>query len=247
MLAAAASLVSFVALLGRLKTVYYFRSFGISAAEFDWTWSSALFESWYVAQNLVYFTAIVWCVVQTRRFSLALLALFYALIPLSTHYAFLAYDRAWVRFWVDHQHTWLKWIPLALLATVVFRQLRGARLDFRWRHGWAGLALLAVVAGSWGLSAAKHLGSYDAERVLRGDQGLLPAVELTWKEQPPQPPGPATLFLLHETAETVIVVEFSAGPRWERRIPRVRLIPRSELRQLVISPPGGVQPGGQYL
>jgi len=246
--AAVASLISFATLVGWLKTVYFLKPFGISPAALSGVWITAPLESWYVVQNLVYFTAIVWLVVQTRRLALALVALAYALIPLATHYAFLLYDRALVRAWVDHQHTWLKLIPLLLLAGVVVGRIRGHRLDCRWRHGRAGLVLLGLVSASWGLSAAKHFGSYDAERILHRPDELLARVELAWKGPPPAGwMDTTTLFLLHEDAETVVVVEFAAAKAWQRRSPRVRSIARGELRQLVISPPGGVQPGGPYL
>ena len=241
-----ASLLSFAALLGWLKTVYFLRPFGISPATLDLGWGAAALESWYVIQNLIYFTWIIWLVVQTRRFALALVALVYSLIPLATHYAFLLYDRAWVRWWVDHQHAWLKLVPLALLAGVVLGRIRGNRLEPRWRHGPVGLVLLGIVAGSWGLSAAKHFGSYDAERILHRPQELLPRVELAWRGSPPQGWDAAEpLFLFSEDGQIVVVVEFR-GRGWERRTPRVRQILRSDLRQVVVSPQSEVQPGGQY-
>lgn len=247
-LAAVASFASFAALVGWLKMVYFFRPFGVSPAALDPGWVGTSFESWYVVQNLVYFTWIVWLVVQTRRFTLALVAVVYSLIPLVTHYAFLHYDRAWVRWWVDHQHTWLKLVPLLLLAVVVASWVRGRPLDWRWRHGAAGLVLLGIVAGSWGLSAAKHFGSYDAERILHRPEELLPRVELSWKASPPAGwEAGRRLFLLHEDGQTVVVVEFTTGTGWERRAPRVHAIPRAELRHLVVSPRTAVQPGGQYL
>ena len=247
-LGAVASCLLFTALVGWLKTVYFLRPFGISPAALDLPWVSSVLGSWYVVQNLVYFTWIVWLVVQTRRFALAVVAVAYSLIPLATHYAFLLYDRAWVRWYVDHQHTWLKLVPLVLLAGVVAGRIRGSRLDWRWRHGAAGLVLFAIVAGSWGLSAAKHFGSYDAERILHRPQQTLPRVELTWKGVPPTSwEAGGVLFLLHEDGQNVVVVEFIAGAGWERRTPRVHTVRRDELRHLVVSPRTSVQPGGQYL
>jgi hypothetical protein len=247
-LAAAASLASYVVLVGWLKTVYFLRPFGLSPAALGPGWVALPLESWYVVQNLVYFTCMVWLVVQTRRFTLALVAGVYALIPLVTHYAFLHYDRAWVRWWVDHQHTWLKLVPLLLLAVGVAGWMRGRPLEWRWRHGVAGLALLGIVAGSWGLSAAKHFGSYDAERILHRPEELLPRVELSWKGSPPA--GWETdrrLFLLHGDSQKVVVVEFIIGTGWERRTPRVTTIDLGELRHVVLLPRIAVQPGGQYL
>jgi len=247
-LAAVASLASYVALVGWLKTVYFLRPFGLSPAALGPGWPESLFESWYVVQNLVYFTWIVWLVVQTRRFTLALVAVVYALIPLATHYAFLHYDRAWVRWWVDHQHTWLKLVPLLLLAVMVAGWIRGRPLEWRWRHGAAGLVVLGIVAGSWGLSAAKHFGSYDAERILHRPEELLPRVELSWKGLPPAGwEAGRHLFLLHGDSQTVVVVEFTTGTGWERRTPRVHTIGRGELRHVIVSPRTTVQPGGQYL
>ncbi|MCH7779629.1 MAG: hypothetical protein IH848_02180 [Acidobacteria bacterium] len=247
-LAAVASLASYAALIGWLKTVYFLRPFGLSPAALDSGWVESAFQSWYVVQNLVYFTWIVWLVVQTRRFTFALVAVVYSLIPLATHYAFLHYDRVWVRWWVDHQHTWLKLVPLLLLALVVVGRIRGGGLQWRWRHGAAGLVLLGMVTGSWGLSAAKHFGSYDAERILHRPDELLPRVELTWKESPPARwEAGGDLFLLHEDRLTLVVVEFTAGTGWERRMPRVHTIGRGELRHVVVSPRTAVQPGGQYL
>jgi len=244
---AAASFVAFAALVGWLKTVYFFRPFGVSPAALEFGWVSASLASWYVVQNTVYFGAVVWLVVQTRRFALAMVALVYALIPLASHYGFLFYDHAGVRFWVDHQHTWLKLVPVVLLAGLVLGRLRGSRPDWRWRHGRRGRVLFAIVIGSWGLSAAKHFGSYDAERILHLPEELLPRVELSWKGPPPGDWSEAPLYLLHEDTNRVVVVEFRAGERWKRRTPRVRSIPHPELRQVVVSPPGGVQPGGQFL
>ncbi len=246
-LASAASLISFAALVGWLKTVYFLRPFGVAPAALDRAWVPMSFESWYVVQNLVYFTCIVWLVVQTRRFALAIVALLYALIPLATHYAFLLYDRAWIRVWVDHQHTWLKLVPLILLAGVVFGHIRGNRLDWRWQHGRSGLVLLAVVVGSWGLSTAKHFGSYDAERILHRPEEVLPRVELSWKASPADVwEAGEPLFLLHEDREIVIVLEFTAGTGWQRRTPRTHTIARGELRHIAVTPRSAVQPGGQY-
>ncbi len=84
-LAAVASLASYVALVGWLKTVYFLRPFGLSPAALGPGWVESAFQSWYVVQNLVYFTWIIWLVVQTRRFTFALVAVVYSLIPLATH------------------------------------------------------------------------------------------------------------------------------------------------------------------
>jgi hypothetical protein len=137
---------------------------------------------------------------------------------------------------------------LALLAGVLFGRIRGSRLDLRWRHGPAGLVLLGIVAGSWGLSAAKHFGSYDAERILHRPQELLPRVELTWKGVPPASwEAGGVFFLLHEDEQNVVVVEFISGAGWERHTPRVHTVSRGELRHIVVSPRSSIQPGGQYL
>ena len=246
--AGGASLISFAALLGWIKTVYFLKPFGLSTAALDQSWASAALASWYVVQNVVYFAAILWLALQTRRVWLSLVALVYALIPLTTHYAFLGYERAWIRGWVDHQHTWLKLIPTLLLVGVVVNRVRGRTVDWRWRHGAAGLALAGLVVGSWGLSAAKHFGSYDAERILHRPEELLPRVELSWKDPPPDSwDAGKPVFLLHEDSRVVVAVEFRSGTGWARRTPRIHTISRSELRQVVVAPRVTVQPGGQYL
>ncbi len=106
--------------------------------------------------------------------------------------------------------------------------------------------MLAVVAASWGVSAAKHFGSYDAERVLHRPEELLARVEVAWSSPPPAGWTDAPLFLLHADERNVIVVAF-AGSGWERRRPGVRSIRRDELREFVVTPASEVQPGGQYL
>lgn len=243
MFAGSAIFVGFAVLLGWLKTLYFLKPFGLSPAA---TGFEYLLESWYVLQNLAYFAAILWLVIQTRRLVLAVVALVYAMIPLATHYLFLLYDRGWARIWIDHQHTWLKGIPAVLLAGLIIARVRGVRVDRCWRHGRAGWALLALVVGSWGVSAAKHFGSYDAERILHRPDELLPRVALAWKGSPPAGWGPGPRHLLLERPGTVVVVELAEGPRWRRRTPLTRSIPRSEIRQLEVSPPRGVQPGGQW-
>ena len=235
--------VPYAALLGWLKTLYFLKPFGVSPALTLTGPGAALFESWYVVQNLVYFALIVWLVVQTRRFVLAIVAALYALVPLATHYAFLLYPNSVVRWCVDHQHAWLKLVPLVLLSAVVLAAARGRRVDPRWRHGATGWVLFGIVVGSWGLSAAKHLGSYDAERVLHRPVELLPGVELAWKGTPRNVEAGRLLF---SDARTVVVAVFPEVPPWNRGLPVVHMIPRDELALVSVSPATNVQPGGQY-
>ena len=241
------SFVAYAALVGWLKTLYFLRSFGLSPAIVNTGRTDVLFESWYVLQNLAYFMLIVWIAVQTRRRLFVVAAAVYAVIPIATHYSFLLYDRRLVRVLIDHQHTWLKLAPIVLLATAGIGVLRGRRIDWRWRFGAPGLVLMGLLAGSWGISAAKHFGSYDAERVLHRPSELLPRVGLTWRVSAPPDWVPGErCFLLHADTGVVVVLEFDDGSPWARHRPTVHTIRRADLRHLVVSPDSTIQPGDQY-
>lgn len=239
--------LAYAALLGWLKTLYYLEPFSLSPASTLEGWPGALFESWYVVQNVVYFALIVWLVVQTRCLCLALVAGAYALLPLATHYAFLGYSNRAIRWWVDHQHTWLKLVPFVLIAIVLVAAIRRRGIDPRWRHGAAGGVLFGIVVGSWGLSAAKHFGSYDAERVLHRPRELLARIELTWKDPSADVvAGGDDLLLLFSGPRSIVVAAFRQAPAWTRGRPVVHTISLDALERVAVFPATAVQPGGQY-
>ena len=246
-LVAVAAFAAYAALVGWLKTLYFLRPFGLSPSVIQSGRSDVLFESWYVLQNLTYFALIVWLALQTRRRFFVAVAVAYALIPTATHYAFLLYEHRLVRVVVDHQHSWLKIVPFALLAITVFHGLRGRRIDWRWRYGTSGLVLMVLLVGSWGISAAKHFGSYDAERILHRPTERLPRVSLTWRDPPPPDwVDGEPLFLLHLDPARVVAVEFDQTPPWLRHRPVVHTMDRTDLRHFAVLSQTAVQPGGQY-
>jgi hypothetical protein len=234
--AAMAAAVALCAFLGRLKLLYYYKSFGVDLGLLAPGTGELLFESWFVVQNLLFVLLFWWVALKSRALWVGILAVLHALIPIAAHYAFLAHETAWARFLIDYRHTLMKLLPFAALGLVWLLQsdrreaLRSARPPLP----AAGMALFALVALAWSISTAKHCGSFDANLVLREPASQLPRVTL------PECDG----FLLRADEERLLLWEpegFDGGEI------RTRIVPRSEIDEVELVRPHQVQPGNRYL
>ena len=101
---------AYLYLVGFLKGWYYARAFGLSPEALGATPASTLLESWYVAQNLIYLTLVALCCWKLRSFVWTLLAILYALIPLTSHYLIDTTVPA-LQLFIRHAHTMMKFLP----------------------------------------------------------------------------------------------------------------------------------------
>ena len=160
--------------LGWLKSLYYFKAFGIGTGLVDLSWRDLMLESWFVLQNVLFFVVLWWVVLKTRLVWAGFVGLLHALIPIAAHYAFALPGWPAADWLIDYRHTLLKLIPFAVLAVVwwAHRERRPALRELSWPHGSAALALFAVVTLAWAVSTAKHAGSFDPARAMRPPEKL---------------------------------------------------------------------------
>ena len=166
--------------LGWLKTLYYFDAFGIGLSSLELSLLDYLFESWFVLQNVLFFILLFWFIVKTVRWWAIVLGVVYFFLPIASHYAFLADGQPLAEWLIDYRHTLLKFVPFGVYAAAwLFDRRSFQRLkSLSWPHGNAALGLFVVVILAWSVSAAKHFGSFDANRVLRSPEQYLSRVKL---------------------------------------------------------------------
>ena len=215
-------------LVGRLKALYFAKSLGVPLESFAPTAVDLLFESWYVLQNAAYFALVVWLAWRLRTIVWILVAALYGLIPLAAHYTLAEYP-----------HTLMKFAPPLLILIAWWRHPQ-ERAHW-WRSdstgGRAGAALCLLLVASWGISAAKHFGSYDARRILADPDRWLQPISLEWRESPSD--SLSGSFLLGAGEGRLLLLD--PGPP-----PRVVRPDAGKIRSWSVEAPRERQPGRQY-
>ena len=100
-----------------------------------------------------------------------------------------------------------------------------------------GVALCLLLVASWGISAAKHFGSYDARRLLADPARWLQPISLDWRETPTD--SLAGCYLLGVGEGQLLLL--APGP--PRRVVRPDA---SQVRSWSVEAPRERQPGRQY-
>ena len=242
-LAAAAGL-AFAGLLGWLKILYYLRTFGIDPALAPSTPGECLRESWFVVQNLGFLLLMGWVALRSRRVAWIVVLVLYALIPLASHYAFGSPDLYSARLLIAYRHTLLKLVPfVALTVALLVDPNRRVALS-RWPTGLrTPAAVLIVLAGaSWGISAAKHFGSFDANLAISDPDRFMPRMRLE-RAAPFAAAGAGDeLFLVTASRDSLFLLAPAAGDEV-----RVLVVPRTDAQRLESAVKHRVQPGSQFL
>ena len=235
--------------LGWLRSLYYFKAFGVGLGLLDLSWRDLMLESWLVLQNVLFFVVLWWIVLRARLVWAGLVALLHALIPIASHYAF-ALDGWRAAGWlIDYRHTLLKLIPFTVLAAVwwLHRDRRVALRDLSWPHGRAALALFGVVTLAWAVSTAKHSGSFDANLALRSPDVHLSRVELGPAGVAAPVHGDGNLYLLYADRQVLVVWDRSGFVFGSSRELRVLTLRRRDVEWFEARTIFRVQPGDMYL
>ena len=247
-LAALPALAGFAYVLGRLKLSYYFGTFGVDLPPSIAT-GDLLYESWFVLQNTLFVMLLWWIALKTREVWVSCVAVFHALLPIVAHYAFLSHERALAAWLIDYRHTLLKLLLFVVLILVwLFHPARRAELRrLTPPLPPAGMALFAIVLFAWGISAAKHFGSYDANlAMLRPDDHLM-QVTLYGQDGNEIGDPAATLYLIHAGPEWVIVWDPGEFRYGISRVVRILSVPAKGVKRWEGRRGFGVQPGGRFL
>jgi hypothetical protein len=237
--------------LGRLKSLYYYQTFGVDIGSLDLDFWDHVFESWFTAQNLLFLVLLWWIALKTRSIWIACIAAVYALIPMASHYAFVFHDSAAAAFLIGYRHTLLKLIPFAVLIVVwaFFPRHRGVLKDLSLPIPPVGLVLFTVIALAWAISAAKHFGSFDANLVTRDPAAHLVRVRLGSGFGPTRPPA-EELYVLHASRESVILWDHTGFNGTDSgSVPSIRtlVVPRSAVEWIEGRKTFRVQPGNRFL
>jgi hypothetical protein len=254
------ALVAFAAVLGWLKSLYYYRAFGLGLGLLDLSFADHLLESWFVVQNLLFFVLMWWIVIRTRRLWVAIVAILHGVLPIASHYAFAFHDHPLGQALIHYRHTLLKLLPFGVLGIVwlAYPRFRQPLARLSWPYGGAALALFGIVIVSWGVSAAKHFGSYDANLALLSPSAQLARVEIRQRVRNETtdvstdvttdlPTDGRLLYLVHADRNRLIVWDpsgFEYG-----RTPEVRtIVVRSDgVEWLEVRAGFQIQPGRMFL
>ena len=245
-LVAAAAAVALFWLLGRLKLLYFLAAFGVSLGTVEPTLRDQLFESWFVAQNLAFAGLLWWIALKTRSAWVAAVAVLHGLIPIASHYAFMLTESAAAEWLIRYRHTLLKFVPFVVLAVVWATRPaeRRALRDLTLPLPGAGRALAVVLLVSWGISMAKHSGSFDAQQAMRRPTLHLARVQFSSSSE--MPAVSDRLFQLYAGPRTLVL--WDAGGFVYGRSTEVRtlVVPRSSVVWIDARSTFQLQPGGQY-
>lgn len=237
--------------LGRLKLLYYYRTFGVDPGGLELTFQDYLFESWFTAQNVLFFLVLWWVVAKTRSLWLASVGIAYSLIPIASHYAF-EFGQGWPSsLLIDYRHTLLKLVPFAVLAGVwLFRpSQRPALRELTWRLPRAGRVLFALVTLAWAISSAKHFGSFDANRAIRDPERFLVRVQLGPGVDPSirETSARDDLYLLHSNRLQLVLWDRTGFRYGTSSQIRTLVVPRSAVDWVESRKRFEIQPGSQFL
>jgi hypothetical protein len=243
----AAAVVALLWTLGRLKLLYYFAAFGVGLDAVEPTLLDQLFESWFVMQNLAFAGLLWWIALKTRSIWVVAVAVVHALIPITSHYAFAVHEWVAAGFLIDYRHTLLKFVPFIVLAIVWFGRPsdRGGLRQLTPPMSPGGLVLAAIVLVSWGVSMAKHSGSFDAQQVMRRPGLHLSNVELSPSSELPTTSG--ELFLLHTSPSSVLLWDAGGFEFGRSTEVRTLIVPRSSVVWIAVRRVFQLQLGGQLL
>ena len=238
-----------LALLGRLKLLYFYSTFGVELGSLDLSVRDQMFESWFVAQNLLFTLLLWWIALKTRASWVICVAVIHALLPIATHYAFIYHEAPLAAFLIDYRHTLLKLVPFVVLLLVWVFQPRQREVlsSLRSPLPLAGNVLLAIVLCSWGVSAAKHFGSFDANLVLRDPATHLSRVRLVTADRVPGLEPPAEAYLLHVNHESLVLWDPTGFDYGRSRDLRTFVVPRRSVEWVEATKSFSVQPGNRFL
>jgi hypothetical protein len=185
---ALALLTAWAYLIGWLKTYSYFQTFGIGLSSLDIAVQTYLFESWYVVENVFFFSLFLWIVVVAKRKWVWPIAALYMLIPYLGQWSYSHINWGVASWLIGHESTVLKFVPfaLALVVIVIHPDARTRFRELSWPRTRLFSGLFAVVVFAWSVSAAKHLGASDGNSVLLDPPGHLSHVKLHISESAPQ-------------------------------------------------------------
>ena len=230
--------------LGRLKSVYYYGTFGLDPQELGLDFQDYLFESWFPAQNVLFLILLWWIALKTRSRWVALVAVAHALIPIAAHYAFLDHDAAAAAFLIRYRHTLLKLVPFAVLVAVwtLMPYRRTALRSLAPPVPPAGLALFAIVALAWSISTAKHSGGFDGNLVLSEPEAHLPRARLGVSG----PHGSTEFHVLRAGPDSVALWDPSGFVYGRTDEVRTLVVPRSTVEWIGRRRAAQVQPGNRF-
>jgi hypothetical protein len=159
--------------LGWIRSFYYFGAFGVGLESTELSVQDYLFASWYTVENVLFFVLLLWVAVIAQRKWVYAIAAVYLPIPyvIDLSYSYLS-SPIWgglVRWFVNVPHSVLKFLPFVLLFVVfgVGKNTRERFKEYSWPHGNFAFVVLSIVVVAWSVSAAKHFGTSDANRILR--------------------------------------------------------------------------------
>jgi hypothetical protein len=166
--------------LGWIKSLYYYSAVGIGLEQLELAPQDYLFASWYTVENTMFFLLLLWIAALSGKLWPWIFVLVYLPIPWFTDWSYQHLSNPICRYFVENPHSILKFFPFALLLLIAAIDKHSIPLlrASTWNQGNFGLALLLVVAVAWSISAAKHIGTSDAKRVLHNPKAYLMHVNL---------------------------------------------------------------------
>jgi hypothetical protein len=235
-----------------LKTVYYFKAFGIGVGVLDLSGGDYLLESWFVVQNVLFFVLLWWIALRTRLRWVGAVGACYSLIPIASHYAFAFHDSPLASFLIQYRHTLLKLIPFGVLVVVwsLHPQRREPLKTLRWTRGPGAAALCALITLAWAVSTSKHCGSFDANLALSRTADHLAKVRIrssVGTDAERFPGDDAELYLLYAGETTLVVWDRSNFRYGSSTEIRTWILDRSSVDWIEVTAAFDVQPGRQFL
>lgn len=236
--------------LGFLKSLYYFHAFGVDALV-TLSPQGYLFESWFVVENLVFFVVLAWWLAVAPRQPLILwaVAVLYVLVPILSQYAF-GVDWPVAQWLIHYRHTLLKFVPLGLVLVGSWWAARRKDSvsikrwkDVVWPHGPLGMVLFWVVCAAWGISAAKHFGSFDASRALQNPSSHLARGTAYRKDNVVVGPG----YVVAMTDEALLL--WIPPPQWSfasGAAITVTGVPTKDIAEIRLEKPVEIQIGSMF-
>jgi len=239
--------------LGWLKTYYYFDSFGIPLSSLEFSVTDYLFESWFVLENVVFFSLLCWFVIKLPLWWPITIGIIYFFLPVASHYAFLWPENIVAHFLITYRHTILKFLPFALyLAVFIFDRKSFQHFkELSWPYSTAGLVLFIVIIAAWSVSTAKHFGGFDANRAQMTPDNFLPHVTIHFVpgvSNPDEITKAEELYLIHVTPNRYFIwnhKDFIFGG--EKASVNVIVIPKEKVDRIETRKAFHVQPGSLFL
>jgi len=235
-----------------LKTVYYFKAFGIGVGILDLSGADYLLESWFVVQNVLFFVLLWWVALRTRLRWVAAVGACYSLIPIASHYAFAFHDSPAALFLIQYRHTLLKLVPFIVLVAVwwLHPNRRKPLYEVRSIRSPAAVALCALITLAWAISTSKHFGSFDANLALSRTADHLAKVRIrssVGADAGRFPGENAELYLLYAGEKTVVVWDRSGFRYGSSTEIHTWVLERNSIDWIEVTATFGVQPGRQFL